>query len=64
MLVLLDGTPAAYLKSAGLDHATKNAIGFEVGGKSSQIKEMKVWEATASPDWAAKRDTVIAALKK
>jgi hypothetical protein len=64
MLVSLDGTPAAYLKSAGLDHATKNAIGFEVGGKSSQIKEMKVWEATASPDWAAKRDTVIAALKK
>jgi hypothetical protein len=64
MLVSLDGTPAAYLKSAGLDHATKNAIGFEVGGKSSEIKAMKVWEATASPDWAAKREAVIAALKK
>jgi hypothetical protein len=64
MLMSIDGKPAGYLKSQGLDHATKNAIGFEVGGKSSLIKEMKVWEATASPDWAAKRDTVIAALKK
>ncbi len=64
MLLSLDGVPAGYLKSAGLDHATKNAIGFEVGGKSSLIKAMKVWEATASPDWAARRDSVVGALKK
>jgi len=64
MLMSIDGKPAGYLKSQGLDHATKNAIGFEVGGKSSLIKEMKVWEATAASDWAARRDAVVAALKK
>jgi hypothetical protein len=64
MLVSIDGKPAGYLKSPGIDHATKNAIGFEVGGKSSCLKSMKVWEATATPDWAARRDAFIAALKK
>jgi hypothetical protein len=64
MLMSIDGKPAGYLKSPGLDHATKNAIGFEVGGKSSLIKDMKVWEATAASDWAARREAVVAALKK
>ena len=64
ILISIDGTPTAYLKSQGIDHATKNAIGFEVGGKSSNIKNMKVSEATMSPEWAAKRDAVLAGLKK
>ncbi len=64
MLVSLDGKPAAYLKSEGIDHPTKNAIGFEVGGKSVQIKDMKVWEATASSDWSAHREAVIGSLGK
>jgi hypothetical protein len=64
MLLSIDGKPAGYLKSEGLDHATKNAIGFEVGGKSSSIKAMKIWEASASPGWAARRDAFVAALKK
>lgn len=64
MLVSVDGKPEAYLKSQGVDHATKNAIGFEVGGKSSNIKSMKVSEATASSDWSTRRDAVVAALKK
>lgn len=64
MLMSIDGKPAGYLKSAGLDHAAKNSIGFEVGGKSSLIKEMKIWEAAPTPDWAARRDAVLAALKK
>ncbi len=64
MLMSVDGKPAGYLKSQGLDHATKNSIGFEVGGKSSLLKNMKIWEATASSDWAAHRDAVVAALKK
>ena len=62
MLVSLDGKPAAYLKSEGINHATKNAIGFEVGGKSVEVKEMKVWEATASGDWAGHRAAIIASL--
>jgi hypothetical protein len=64
MIVSIDGKPAGYLKSPGLDHATKNSIGFEVGGKSSCIKAMKIWEASASPDWAARRDAFVAALRK
>lgn len=64
MLLSIDGKPAGYLKSQGLDHATKNAIGFEVGGKSSCLKAMKVWEATASADWSARREALVTALRK
>src|SRR6185503_4247104 len=64
MLMSIDGKPAGYLKSKGLDHATKNSIGFEVGGKSSLVKEMKIWEAAPSSDWTCRRDAVVAALKK
>jgi hypothetical protein len=64
MLVSVDGKPAAYLKSEGINHATKNAIGFEVGGKSVQVKDVKVWEATASNDWPTKRAAVVAAIGK
>lgn len=64
MLMSLDGKPAAYLKSEGVAHPTKNAVGFEVGGKSVLIKETNVWEATPAGDWASHRDAVIAAIGK
>ena len=64
MLVSLDGKPAAYLKSEGINHATKNAIGFEVGGKSVQIKDMKVWSATPAAEWSSHRSSIIASLTK
>jgi len=64
MFVSIDDAPAGYLKSAGLDHATKNAIGFEVGGKSSLLKGMKIWEASPAADAAARRDAFLAAVKK
>jgi hypothetical protein len=64
MLLSIDGKPAGYLKSPGLDHAAKNALGFEVGGASAALKAMKVWEAAASPGWASRRDAFVAALKK
>ncbi len=64
ILMSIDGKPAGYLKSPGIDHATKNSIGFEVGGKSSLLKGMKIWEASAPADWAARRDAFVAALKK
>ena len=62
MLVSIDGKPAGYLKSAGIDHATKNAIGFEISGKSWELKNMKVWEATPSADWAGHREAVVGAI--
>jgi len=35
-----------------------------VGGKSSLLKGMKIWEASAPADWTARRDAFVAALKK
>jgi hypothetical protein len=64
MLVSIDGKPAAYLKSEGIDHPTKNALGFEVGGKSALIKDVKAFEATAASDWSSHREAVIASLTK
>ena len=64
LLVSLDGTPVAYLKSEGIAHPTKDMLGITVGGKSADIKNVKFWEATASPDWASGRTAVIESLKK
>jgi hypothetical protein len=64
MLMSIDGKPAGYLKSEGLNHPTKNMLGFEIGGKSIQLDNVKAWEATASPDWAGQRAAVVGALQK
>jgi hypothetical protein len=64
MLMSIDGKPAGYLKSEGLNHPTKNMLGFEISGKSIQLDNVKAWEATAAPDWAAARAAVIGALPK
>jgi hypothetical protein len=63
MLMLIDGKPAGYIKSEGIGHSTKNAIGFEISGKSVQIKDVKVSEAKPSGDWQNNRQTVIGAIK-
>jgi hypothetical protein len=64
MLVCIDGKPVAYLKSKGVDHPSKNAIGFEVGGKTVLVKDVKVFEATGNPEWSSHREAVIASLTK
>jgi len=64
MFVSLDDAPAAHLKSAGLDHETKNSVGFEVGGKSSLLKAIKIWEAAPAADADARREAFLAALRK
>jgi hypothetical protein len=64
MLVSLDGKPIGYLKSEGIDHPTKNMLGITVGGQTGEIKNVKFWEATASPDWAAGRTSVIEGLQR
>jgi hypothetical protein len=45
MRVTIDGTPAAYLKSAGIGHATKSKIELGVGGKDGLFDDIKVWNA-------------------
>jgi hypothetical protein len=64
IVISIDGTPCGYLKSEGINHAEKNMIGFTIGGKSAEIKNVKAWDATAALDWTSRRDEVIAGLKK
>jgi hypothetical protein len=64
MLMIIDGKPAGYIKSEGIDHATKNMIGFTVGGKSAEIKDVKAWDATAAVGWTGRRAEVVAGLTK
>jgi hypothetical protein len=45
MRVVLDGKPAAYLKSSGIGHPTKSKIEFGVGGKDGYFDDLKVWNA-------------------
>lgn len=45
MRVTIDGKPAAYLKSAGIGHATKSKIELGVGGKDGFFDDIKVWNA-------------------
>jgi len=63
MTMSVDDKPAAYLKSPGLDHATKNAVGFTVRGKSALIRSVKFWEAAASDAWPTRRDEFRSALR-
>jgi hypothetical protein len=45
MRVLIDGVPAAYLKSSGIGHATKSKLEFGVAGKHGWFDDIKVWSA-------------------
>lgn len=45
MRVLLDGKPAAYLKSSGIGHPTKSKIEFGVAGKDGLYDDLKIWNA-------------------
>ena len=64
LLLSVDGQPVAYLKSEGIDHPTKNMLGFTIAGKTASIKDPKFWAATASPDWPKHRAEVVGALEK
>jgi len=45
MRVTIDGTPAGFLKSPGIGHATKSKIELGVAGKDGFFDEIKVWNA-------------------
>jgi hypothetical protein len=45
MRVVLDGKPAAYLKSSGIGHPTKSKIELGCGGKDGYFDDIKVWNA-------------------
>jgi hypothetical protein len=64
MILTIDGKPVGYLKSEGVDHPTKNAVGFTIGGQSIQLDNVKLWEATASTNWAGQRAEVVGAIQK
>jgi len=62
MVISIDGKLVGYLKSAGVDHPTKNLIGFTITGKTTLIDNVKVWEAAAAPGWQARRAEVLGTL--
>jgi hypothetical protein len=64
MLLSIDGKPVGYLKSEGVNHPTKNAVGFTIGGQSIQFDNVKVWEATTSTNWAEHSAEVLGSIKK
>jgi len=64
MLLSIDDKPVGYLKSEGVNHPTKNAVGFTIAGQSVQLAYVKVWDATASPAWASRRAAVLETLRK
>jgi hypothetical protein len=64
MLLSIDYQPVAYLKSEGVDHPTKNMVGFTVAGKSLQLDNLRVWAATPRSDWAKDRASIQSALQK
>ena len=45
MRVVLDGKPAALLKSPGIGHATKSKIELGTAGKGGWFDDIKVWNA-------------------
>lgn len=45
MRVLIDGKPAAYLKSPGIGHPTKSKIELGVSGQDGLFDDIKVWNA-------------------
>jgi hypothetical protein len=64
MLISIDGKPEGYIKSEGIDHATKNMLGFTIGGKSAEIKDVKFYEASQASGWNSARADVVGSLKK
>jgi hypothetical protein len=64
MLLSIDGKTVGYLKSTGVDHPTKNAVGFTIGGQSIEFDNVRLWEATASTNWASHRDEVLSSVQK
>lgn len=64
MLLSVDNQPVGYLKSEGVNHPTKNMIGFTIAGKSTQLDNLKVWDATIRPDWSKNCADIQAVLRK
>jgi len=45
MRATIDGKPVAYLKGAGIAHATKSKIEFGCAGKDGYFDDVKIWNA-------------------
>ena len=64
ILMSLDNKPAAYLKSGGIDHPTKNQLSVSTSGASVSVKALKFSAATAAPGWQGKHADVIKQLPR
>ena len=64
MLLAIDGAPVAYIRAPGVDHATRNMFGYATRGTATHLRNVRVREAAANPDWATRREAVVAALPR
>jgi hypothetical protein len=64
LLLSIDGKPVAYLKSEGIDHPTKNMLGFTIQLKTASIKNPKFWVATPNPDWVNRQARIVGSLAR
>jgi hypothetical protein len=64
MLISIDNQPVGYLKSEGVNHPTKNMVGFTIAGKSAHLDNVKVWYSTVRADWPKNRSDIQAVLQK
>ena len=54
ILASVDGKEVAFGTHSGLERG-KAVVGLIVSGKSASFKNLRAWEATANPNWAATR---------
>jgi hypothetical protein len=54
MLAQVDDKVFAFGENEGVD-ADKTTFGFPTQGESIRIKDVRLWEATPNPDWAASK---------
>jgi hypothetical protein len=64
MLLAIDGSPVAFIRAPGIDHPTRNVLGFAARGRATHLRNVRVREATANPHWADRREAVLAALPR
>ncbi len=63
VLVSIDGKPTGYFHCAGFGHPTKTSFHFSISGRDLTVDNLTAWNANPNPDWARRRDAVLAGLR-
>ena len=63
VLVSIDGKPTGYYRTPGYAQPNKTSFHFSISGRDLSVDSLTAWKAEPHPDWAKRRDKVIATLK-